>query len=266
MWFLSEIRNTILGKCGKRLASSNSAPNPGAEHLCSASSFNTILAPILVGCELPVKAGGTRRAIWWHSPRRTNHTRQESEWGETCRFQLPWGFCRNPHGRFPTSYHTAAEASSDPCTRRCSRGIRGNVSWLLHRKRQRKSSSQLAVTGSEEAWLPPEKRDKKVWCLWIWKYHLLWVNEDKVSPWNCRALRLLRFINQSRDALCTACSYRCIFVQNLVNEALSSNWFWWKAVGCCSESSAGFKVGSFCCNKTKKNLWDHTLIQSKKYC
>lgn len=65
MQALSEICSTILGKCGKRPASSYSAlpppqphpptlPEPGGEHLCYTPSFSTILAPILVGCELVV--------------------------------------------------------------------------------------------------------------------------------------------------------------------------------------------------------------------
>lgn len=128
MWLLSEIRSTILGKCFEAACVIKLCSQPGGEHLCSAPSFNTILAPVLVGCELPVQAGGTRRAIWWHSPGRTNHTRQESECGEMCRFQLPWGFCRNPHGRFPTSHCTAAVASSNPCTHWGSPGIRVSVS------------------------------------------------------------------------------------------------------------------------------------------
>lgn len=54
-----EISSNILErKGGKRLCVIE------LEHLCSAPSFNTILAPVLVRCELPVKDGGTRRAIW----------------------------------------------------------------------------------------------------------------------------------------------------------------------------------------------------------
>lgn len=64
------VRNTqhYFGKMWETACVIQLCSQPGAEHLRSPPSFNTILAPNLVGCELPVKAGGTRRAIWLHEP------------------------------------------------------------------------------------------------------------------------------------------------------------------------------------------------------